>query len=89
MTDAFSQHKDLPPISKESLKLLFDFIDTVRNCNHTFEKTIDFLKSNNLEVDKTLTWLGRNGAGCDCEVGLNVEAEWGELVGRAHHREND
>ena len=28
-----------------------------------------------------LTWLGENGAGCDCEVMLNTAAQWEEIVG--------
>jgi len=28
-----------------------------------------------------VTWLGENGAGCDCEVMFNTAAQWGEVVG--------
>ena len=72
------------PISNEQLKELFDYLDRPNPppCTHTFKETAEFLKSKNLPIEATLIWLGENGAGCDCEVIFNTEAEWGEQVGR-------
>lgn len=74
------------PISNESLKELFDYLDMPNppDCTHTFKETKEFLDSNDLPVEPTLSWLQSNGAGCDCEVIFNVEAEWGETVGREY-----
>lgn len=76
---------ELPPISRESLKLLFDHLarPDPAPCTHTFKETIEFLTERRLPIEKTLRWLQRNGAGCDCEVIYNTEAEWGAWCGRA------
>jgi hypothetical protein len=72
------------PISNDQLKALFDYLDQPNPmpCTHTFKETTEFLISNHLPVKETLHWLGENGAGCDCEVIFNTDAEWGETVGR-------
>ncbi len=77
---------DIPglPIAPAELRALFDFLDrpNPKPCNHTFQVTIGFLESRHLPVKPMLTWLGENGAGCDCEVIFNTDAQWGEAVGR-------
>lgn len=72
------------PISNDQLKALFDYLDQPNPmpCTHTFKETTEFLKLNQLPIKKTLYWLMENGAGCDCEVIFNTDAEWGETVGR-------
>lgn len=72
------------PISNAALKNLFDFLDRPNPppCTHTFKETEEFLKEGGLPVAKTIAWLKQNGAGCDCEVIFNVDAEWGEALGR-------
>ncbi len=75
---------DLPPIKKEDLLALFNYLDRPNPdpCTHTFKETEGFLSDRKLPVEDTLQWLHRNGAGCDCEVIYNVDAEWGEWAGR-------
>ena len=46
------------------------------------KETTAFLTQNRLPVDTTIAWLHENGAGCDCEVIFNTDAEWGEWAGR-------
>jgi len=72
------------PISNDALKNLFDFLDRPNPpiCTHTFKETQEFLNEARLPVAKTIAWLKQNGAGCDCEVIFNTDAEWGEIVGR-------
>jgi len=41
-------------------------------CDHTFEKSIDWLKANALDVDAAIRWLKRRGADCDCQVITDV-----------------
>jgi len=41
-------------------------------CDHTFEKTIDWLKANALDVDASIKGLRTRGADCDCQVITNV-----------------
>ena len=40
-----------------------------------------FLTERQQPVRPTLEWLHRHGAGCDCEVIFNTEAEWGDKKG--------
>jgi len=72
------------PIPKGDLKALFDWLDRPNcpPCDHTLKETAEFLRSRNLDVDKTVAWLRENGGYCDCEVIYNVEDEFGPLVRR-------
>lgn len=73
------------PISHEHLRNLFEHLDrtsmTGYQCDHSFKLTQAFLEKNDLPSEDTLAWLGENGAGCDCEIMLNVAAEWEDEVG--------
>ncbi len=71
---------DIPPLTPEELRTLFDSLDqpNPKPCDHTFTETIDVLQANDMPVEPTLEWLERNGAHCDCEVIFNTAAEWGE-----------
>jgi Protein of unknown function (DUF2695) len=77
-------HDELPPLSRADLKALFDHLDRPNPdpCTHTFKEISGFLKRRKLPVEKTIQWLQLNGAGCDCEVIFNTDAEWGEWAGR-------
>jgi len=77
-------HDELPPISRADLKALFDHLGRPNPapCTHTFLETAAFLTSRKLPLEETLMWLSFNGAGCDCEVIFNTDAEWGEWSGR-------
>ena len=79
------------PISSAELRALFDWLDREDPppCTHTFKETIEFLSPRSLPVAATIDWLQANGAGCDCEVIFNTEAEWGEHVGRAPYQDDD
>jgi hypothetical protein len=76
---------DEPPISHDELRGLFECLDRTSmngyQCDHTYAITNRFLQERNLPVQPMLTWLGENGAGCDCEVMFNTAAEWEEIVG--------
>jgi len=76
---------DEPPISYADLRDLFAFLDSQsakgHKCDHKFTLTRRFLVGKAVKADEVIKWLGRNGAGCDCEVMFNVEQKWGELVG--------
>ena len=45
---------------------------TSEGCDHTFERTTDWLNANGHDVDTSLRWLKRRGANCDCQVITNV-----------------
>ena len=77
-------HDDLPPLLRADLKALFDHLDRPNPdpCTHTFKETSAFLRSRKLPLEKIIEWLQLNGAGCDCEVIFNTDAEWGEWAGR-------
>ena len=84
-------HDDLPPISRADLKALFDHLSCPNPapCTHTMKETTDFLRQRALPIQETISWLNENGAGCDCEVIFNVDAEWGEYAGREPLSEED
>jgi Protein of unknown function (DUF2695) len=75
---------DLPPMSRQQLKALFDYLDRPNPpaCSHSFAETIEFLNGQSISAKQTVEWLQRNGAFCDCEVIYNTESEWGEYSGR-------
>ena len=77
-------HDGLPPLTRLQLKALFDALDCPNPapCTHTMKETTAFLTQNRLPVDTTIAWLHENGAGCDCEVIFNTDAEWGEWACR-------
>jgi len=71
------------PISEVFIKQLFEYLcRNISDCDCTLRKTKDFLKSRNLDVDKTIAWLEQNGGYCDCEVIFNVKEKFGALVRR-------
>jgi Protein of unknown function (DUF2695) len=76
---------DDPPIAHAELRGLFASLDRASGsgyeCDHTFALTEKFLREQNLPVQPMLTWLGENGAGCDCEVMFNTAGQWAEIVG--------
>jgi hypothetical protein len=74
-----------PPISYDDLRALFAFLNktsaTGYQCDHKYTLAERFLRERNLPVQPMLTWLGYNGAGCDCEIIFNTTAQWEERVG--------
>jgi len=81
------EHADieLPPLTPEELKILFDELDrpNPEPCAHDFAQTIGILNSHELPIEPTIEWLQRHGAGCDCEVISNTADQWGEWAGYA------
>lgn len=75
------------PFSVDQLRLLFERLDrasaTGYECDHQFTLTRRFFEEQRLPADSSLRWMGEHGAGCDCEVILNVEQQWGARVGFA------
>jgi hypothetical protein len=73
------------PISHSDLRELVKTLDEASRrsykCDHKFTLTRRFLSARKLNVEKTLRWLGEQGAGCDCEIMFNVEQNWGDKVG--------
>ena len=45
---------------------------TSEGCDHTFDKTTDWLNANGHDVETSLKWLKRQGANCDCQVIINI-----------------
>jgi hypothetical protein len=84
-------HDQLPPLTRAQLKASFDALDRPNPdpCTHTMKETTAFLQSNQLPVSETIAWLNENGAGCDCEVIFNTDAEWGEWAGREPFIDDD
>jgi len=37
-------------------------------CDHTFQKTTEWLEAGGHDVDSSLGWLKRRGTTCDCQV---------------------
>jgi hypothetical protein len=77
--------RDAPPMSHDQLRDLFEHLDKRSGagyaCDHSFALTRSFLSAAEVALEPALEWLGRNGAGCDCEVSFNVTQQWGEVVG--------
>jgi hypothetical protein len=93
MSDALpdSPSDDVPPILSGDLGALFEFLGrpNPRPGTQTFAETMVFLRSRGQEIRPKLAWLSRNGAGRDCEVSFNTEAEWGEWSGRVLSTDDD
>ena len=45
---------------------------TVEGCDHTFQKTTNWLESNALDVEKSLKWIKEHRAECDCTIITNI-----------------
>jgi Protein of unknown function (DUF2695) len=73
------------PISYDALRDLFEHLDrasmTGYECDHTYSLTTSFLSGRGFSPEVMLAWLGENGAGCDCEIMLNVAQRWEDTVG--------
>lgn len=64
------------PMERELFSQLFDYLDEQlenHKCQNDFTMTEAFLKAHSISAKPVLEWLCENGAGCDCEVLLNVE----------------
>lgn len=66
------------PVSRNQLADLFDHLDqSMADCgsdlDHSLEKTLEFIKSQNLNEERVLAWLKDKGGVCDCEILTNVE----------------
>jgi len=53
------------------LQYLEDRLDG-RECDETMRHVEEYLRGRDLNVPDTLAWLRDLGAGCDCEVWMNV-----------------
>ena len=80
-----ARSSSLKGVSREWLHKLFEHLDRQSasglKCRHDFRLTRKFLARHEIDAIPYLEWLGSHGAGCDCEVVLNVAPEWGPLVG--------
>lgn len=71
------QFKASLPITRKNFKALFDYLDShIGTCKHDFALTERYLSTHGLPINEVLEWLRKNGAGCDCEVLLNVEEKF-------------
>jgi len=43
-----------------------------KGCDHSLDRTIEWLKANGRDVEKDTRWLKRNGGTCDCKVIMNI-----------------
>lgn len=65
------------PITKKDFKALFDYLDShIDGCQHDFVLAKSWLSERGLPVYEVLDWFRNNGAGCDCEILLNVEEKF-------------
>ena len=71
------------PVPPETLKALFSELnaDDARPCDHTLDRTHDFLHRHGHDVEAVDSWLNHHGGFCDCEVLANVYDEVGDLLG--------
>lgn len=63
------------PISRETFKELFDYLDTqldTNGCNHDLRLTIEFLNRHQIPLEPVVEFLRENGGYCDCEVLMNI-----------------
>lgn len=68
------------PMPVEGFMELFDYLDaSEEKCMGDLRMTIAFLEENDYPVNEVVNWLRHNGAGCDCEVLLNVEEHFEDL----------
>lgn len=68
------------PMPAEGFMALFDYLDaSEEECMGDLSMTIAFLEENDYPVNGVVDWLRHNGAGCDCEVLLNVEEHFEDL----------
>lgn len=71
------QSNDSLPMTRKEFKALFDYFDSyIGTCKHDFALTESYLSTHGLTVNEALEWLRKNGAGCDCEILLNVEEKF-------------
>ena len=69
------------PASKSDIRDLFVSLDnTDEPCDHTLNRTREFLRERGLPEEKAVEWLEEHGGFCDCEVISNVEDEWNQKV---------
>lgn len=50
-------------------------------CDHAFTLSRRHFAAHGLDAGPPLTWLGGQGAGCDCEVMFNVASRWATRIG--------
>jgi hypothetical protein len=61
------------PLSPEQLHRLLDHLAAnLEVCDHTTRRTATFLQVDQLDRDKTLSWLREQGGYCDCEILANL-----------------
>ena len=76
---------EAPPISSDHLRDLFAYLNDTSamgyQCDHRYTLAERFLRERGLPVEPMITWLGYNGAGCDCEIIFNTATLWGDKVG--------
>jgi hypothetical protein len=71
------------PLSNEQMQAMFDMLDVEfprQGCDHTLRLTQAWLVSNELPVERTITWLRENGGYCDCEALANSEEAWRNAI---------
>ena len=63
------------PAPRETLKLLFDWLDErlqEAECDDTLRLTLEFAQSHGLDQERLSEWTEKYGGYCDCEVLANV-----------------
>ncbi len=60
---------------------LFDYLDeSDEECAGDLRRTEAFLKAQHCPVEPVIQWLHEHGAGCDCEVLMNVEEQFEDYL---------
>ena len=75
--------RDGLPVSSELLRLLFDHVDArlaEGECDHSLRFTREFIHDKQLPEEEVLSWLGKAGGYCDCEVIGNAEEVLDEAI---------
>ncbi len=52
--------------------ITFEDDDEPNGCDHTFTRTLAWIKHHNLDQETCLGWLQQRGGWCDCTVVLDV-----------------
>ena len=71
------------PVPADQLRQLCEHLDRKEAppCDHTLRQTKSFLAAHKIDVETVVPWLLDHGAGCDCEVLLNIYEEVAEQEG--------
>ena len=68
------------PAPKAEILDLFEHLENGEPCDNTLRQTLEFIQARSLQEPEMIAWLEQHGGFCDCEVILNVEDTWNQMV---------